>query len=92
MDSDLKSQAMTALWAICSGANNTREQNQDFNTIQEALKNCPPSELTQEGLDSFQLLQSHQILEFDDVWAQHIANIFHALEQLDASTKRTLNT
>jgi hypothetical protein len=87
MDSDLKSQAMTALWAICSGANNTREQNQDFNTIQEALEKCPPGDLTQEGFHSLQLLKSDEVVR-----GTHIANIFHALEQLDVSTKRTLNT
>jgi hypothetical protein len=77
IDSDLKSQAMTALRAICSGANDTREQYQDFDTIKEALKNCPPGELTQKGLDSLKSLKYNE-----GERERHIEDIYHALKQL----------
>ena len=34
----LKEQALTALYAIATGANDTREQHQDFDTIRKALE------------------------------------------------------
>ncbi|NBX50715.1 hypothetical protein EBT25_12440, partial [bacterium] len=34
----LKEQALTALHAIATGANDTREQHQDFDTIRQALE------------------------------------------------------
>ena len=39
--SELKEQALIALHAIASGANDTREQYQDFATIREALDQLP---------------------------------------------------
>jgi hypothetical protein len=38
---DLKQQAMDALYAIASGANDMREQTQDFDTIRQALELIP---------------------------------------------------
>ena len=37
----LKEQALTALHAIATGANNAREQNLDFDTIRRALEELP---------------------------------------------------
>lgn len=37
-----REQALTALHAIASGANDTREQYQDFETIRDALYRLPP--------------------------------------------------
>jgi len=37
----LKEQALTALYAIATGANDTREQHQDFDTIRRALEALP---------------------------------------------------
>ena len=37
----LKEQAFTALYAIAIGANDTREQHQDFDTIRRALEALP---------------------------------------------------
>jgi hypothetical protein len=37
----LKEQALTALHAIATGANDTREQHQDFDTIRKALEALP---------------------------------------------------
>ena len=37
----LKKQALTALYAIATGANDTREQHQDFDTIRLALEQLP---------------------------------------------------
>jgi len=37
----LKEQALTALHAIATGANDTREQHQDFDTIRRALEALP---------------------------------------------------
>ena len=38
---DLKEQALTALHAIATGANNAREQHQDIDTIRRALEALP---------------------------------------------------
>ena len=38
---NLKEQALTALYAIATGANDTREQMQDLETIREALEQLP---------------------------------------------------
>ena len=37
----LKEQALTALHAVATGANDTREQHQDFDTIRKALEALP---------------------------------------------------
>jgi hypothetical protein len=37
----LKEQALTALHAVATGANDTREQHQDFDTIRKALETLP---------------------------------------------------
>jgi hypothetical protein len=37
----LKEQALTALYAIATGANDTREQHQDFDTVRRALEALP---------------------------------------------------
>ena len=37
----LKQQALTALHAVATGANDTREQHQDLDTIRQALKALP---------------------------------------------------
>ena len=38
---NLKQQAMDALYAVASGANDNREQTQDFDTIRQALELIP---------------------------------------------------
>jgi hypothetical protein len=38
---NLKQQAMDALYAVASGANDNREQIQDFDTIRQALELIP---------------------------------------------------
>jgi hypothetical protein len=39
--SSLKEQALTALYAVATGSNDTREQHQDLDTIRRALEALP---------------------------------------------------